>query len=185
MKKINKIIYVVISVIAYALSSCSDMEIPDHVLDIEYRYELTCSDDIIKYVTPEVTLSDGNGNKQTILIEDNMWQGDEHKSWTYSVHYDSLNVQNTMTVKYISKTGVSFQDDPEFDNTHNINCLILIQEDGNGRRNNYTIIPDFTPKSSVSAETLKKYVDKLVTSEITRGGSVGKNGEIVKIENEK
>lgn len=185
MKQIKQLLYTVISFVAFTCVSCSDFEIPDHSLDIEYRYELTCSNDLLNYVTPEVTITDIQGNTRTLVLEDNLWHGDKHKTWSMSVHYDSLNVQNTMTVRYVEKSGVMYKDQSKFDNTHNLSCLIIVQEDGDGRRNNYTIIPDFETQNDVSAETLKKYISKLTTAETTRGGKVGMDGEIVKIENDK
>ena len=38
-------------------TSCSDIEIPEHNLDVEFRYELTCSDAFLKYATPQVTIT--------------------------------------------------------------------------------------------------------------------------------
>lgn len=167
------------------LSSCSDFEIPDHKLDIEYKYELTCSESLLKYVTPQVTITDTKGVQRTISIEDNMWTGTNHKTWTQSVHYDSLNVSSTMMVKYIPKAGVTYQDENSFDSFHHLNCLISIQEDGDGRRNNHTIVPDFPSTTPVNADKLEEFIDKLGKRELTRGGSVDFKGEITKIEIEK
>lgn len=179
MKKVMKIFWLAIMGI---LTSCSDMEIPFHELDVEFRYELTCSEVLLKYVTPEVTITDRDGTRQTFFIENEMWKGDEHKTWTQSVHYDSLNVANSMTVKYIPKTDVTYQNEPEFDNVHNLSCLVTIQEDGDGRRNNYTIVPNFPSKTEVKAEALKAFVGVLSNKTTTRGGKVDLKGEITKIE---
>lgn len=165
-------------------TSCSEIEIPEHNLDVEFRYELTCSEAFLKYATPQVTITDGKGTQQTLTVEDGMWTGSDHKTWTYSVHYDSLNVSNSMTVRYIPKASVTYQDEPDFDNVHYLSCLILVQEDGDGRRNNYTIIPDFPAKADVSASVLKTYIEGLESKTTTRGGSVDLMGEITKIEND-
>ena len=161
--------------------SCS--ELPDHRLDVEFRYELTCSDVLLKYVIPEVTVTDVTGAQRTFMIEDKMWGGNEHKTWSYSVHYDSLNVSNTMTVSYIPRKDIVYQDEPLFDNVHNLSCLIITQEDGNGRRNNYTIVPDFPSKTNVKADALRDFVSRISQVTSTRGGSVDLKGEITKIEN--
>ena len=174
----------VILVIVGAISSCSEIEIPEHSLDVEFNYELTCSEAFLKYATPQVTITDGKGVQQTISIEDGMWTGSGHKTWTYSVHYDSLNVSNTMAVRYIPKSSVTYQDEQDFDYVHYLSCLISIQEDGDGRRNNYTIVPDFPAKTDVSASALKTYIEGLVNKTTTRGGRVDLNGEITKIEND-
>ena len=163
-------------------TSCNEIDIPNHELDVEFKYELTCSEGLLKYVTPEVTITDVTGAKHTLIIENNMWDGNDHKTWTYSVHYDSLNVSNTATVKYIPKAGVNYQDETAFDNVHNLSCFISVKEDGDGRRNNYTIVPDFPSKSNVTADAMKDFINRLSSTSTTRGGSVDMKGEITKIE---
>lgn len=170
------------------LVSCSDSdipEIPEHKLDVEFSYELVCSDALLKYVTPEVTFTDTKGVQQTVKVENSMWEGSDHKTWKQTVHYDSLNVSNTATVKYVPKTGVNYQDESAFESVHDLSCLIYIKEDGDGRRNNHTIIPE-TPsqKTTVKADALESFINRLSNSSITRGGSVDMKGEITKIEND-
>lgn len=167
------------------VTSCSDFEIPDHKLDVEYKYELTCSESILRYVTPQVTITDTKGIQTVIAIEDNMWTGSNHKTWSQIVHYDSLNVSSTMMVKYIPKSGNTYQDEPSFDSFHHLDCIISIQEDGDGRRNNFTIVPDFTSTTPVNSDKLEEFITNLGERELTRGGSVDYNGEIKKIEIEK
>lgn len=177
-----KLFYGVLFACMCTLTSCSDFEIPDHKLDIEYKYELTCSESLLKYVKPQVTITDTQGVQTVITIEDNMWTGSNHKTWAHIVHFDSLNVSSTMMVKYIPKSGNVYQDEPSFDSFHHLDCIISIQEDGNGRRNNYTIVPDFTSTTSVNSNKLEEFIIKLGESELTRGGSVDNKGEITKIE---
>ena len=186
MKTSNKIYWfgsIFMAILGFA--SCSDeYELPEHNLDVEFKYELTCSEVFLKYSTPQVTITDGKGLQQTLTIEDNMWTGSGHKTWTQSVHYDSLNVSSTMAVTYLPKVGVTYQDELDFDNVHYLSCLISVKEDGDGRRNNYTIIPDFPAKSDVTASALKTYIEGLGSKTTTRGGSVDLKGEITKIEND-
>lgn len=186
MKKIYKSLWLSLMLVAFlGLNSCSDdYELPEHNLDVEFKYELTCSDVFLKYATPQVTITDGKGYERTFTIDDNMWTGSGHKTWTQSVHYDSLNVSSTMSVTYLPKVGVTYQDELDFDNVHYLSCLISVKEDGDGRRNNYTIIPDFPAKSDVTASALKTYIEGLGSKTTTRGGSVDIKGEITKIEND-
>lgn len=168
------------------LVSCSDSdipEIPDHKLDVEFSYELVCSDALLKYVTPEVTFTDAKGDQRTVSVESGMWEGNDHKTWKQTVQYDSLNVSNTATVRYVPKIGVTYQDESDFESVHDLSCLITIKEDGDGRRNNHTIIPE-TPsqKTTVKADALRDFINRLSNSSITRGGSVDMQGEITKIE---
>lgn len=168
-------------------ASCSDSEIPnipDHELDVEFRYELTCSDMLLKYVTPKVSFTDGTGELHSILVENDMWEGGEHKTWRQSVHYDSLNVASTATVSFVPRTDVEYQDETAFDNVHYLSCLILVKEDGEGRRNNYTIIPDYPTKVDVTADVLREYVNRLTQFTSTRGGIVDIKGEITNVEND-
>lgn len=170
------------------LISCSDSdipEIPEHKLDVDFTYELVCSDALLKYVTPEVTFTDAKGAQRTISIESGMWEGGDHKTWKQTVHYDSLNVSSTATVKYVPKAGVNYQDESAFESVHDLSCFISIKEDGDGRRNNHTIIPE-TPsqKTTVKANVLESFINRLSNSSLTRGGSVDMYGEITKIENE-
>ena len=184
MKRIKGILESGLSLLVIGvLTSCSEMEIPNHELDVEFSYELVCSDGLLKYVTPEVTFTDAKGAQHTVSIESGMWEGNEHKTWKQTVHYDSLNVSNTATVKYVPKTGVIYQDESDFESVHNLSCFITVKEDGDGRRNNHTFIPE-TPsqKTAVKADALKDFINRLSNSSITRGGSVDKKGEIAIIE---
>lgn len=167
------------------LASCDSgvPEIPEHKLDVEFSYELVCSDALLKYVTPEVTFTDAKGVQHTVAVENNMWVGGDHKTWTETIHYDSLNVSNTATVKYVPKAGVSYQDESDFESVHGLTCLITIKEDGDGRRNNHTIIPETpTQKTTVKADALRDFINRLSNSSLTRGGSIDMKGEITKIE---
>lgn len=166
-------------------ASCSESDIPEmpeHNLDVEFRYELTCSEMLLKYVTPQVTLTESDGSQRTIIIDNSMWEGTEHKTWKQSVHYDRLSVMNTATVRYVPKSGVVYQNETGFDQAHYLSCFISINEDGDGRRNKYTIIPDFPSKVDVSAAALQTFINNLSNSASTRGGSVDQRGEITKIE---
>ncbi len=186
MKTTYKLFWLGLMLVAfYGLNSCSDdYELPEHNLDVEFKYELTCSAVFLKYATPQVTITDGKGSEHTFTIDDSMWTGTDHKTWTQSVHYDSLNVSSTMAVTYIPKVGVIYQGEHDFDNVHYLSCLISVKEDGDGRRNNYTIIPDFPAKADVTASALKTYIEGLESKTTTRGGSVDLKGEITKIEND-
>ena len=170
------------------LASCDESdipEIPDHKLDVEFSYELVCSDALLKYVTPEVTFTDAKGVQQTVKVENGMWEGTDHKTWKQTVHYDSLNVSNTATVKYVPKAGISYQDESDFESVHGLTCLITVKEDGDGRRNNHTIIPETpTQKTTVKVDALRNFINRLSNSSLTRGGSIDMKGEITKIENE-
>lgn len=189
MKTIKNINWCSLLLMAWSIfTSCSDSdipEIPDHKLDVEFSYELTCSDALLKYVTPEVTFTDATGAMHVISIESDMWEGYDHKTWKHSIHYDSLNVANTATVKYVPKTNVNYQDEEDFESFHDLSCIISIKEDGLGRRNNYIIIPE-TPSNKiyVSADVLRDFIIRLSNTSVTRGGSVDIEGEIIKIEND-
>lgn len=185
MKVLNNIISFSLLVITIGVfSSCSQYELPEHSLDVEFKYELTCSEGLLKYVTPQVTITDTKGVQQTISIEDGMWKGTNRKTWTQSFHYDSVNVSNMMTVRYIPKSGITYQDEVAFDNAHNLSCYIIVQEDGDGIRNDYTIIPDFPSAVDVKADVLENYIERLSQSATTRGGKVDSKGEVTKIEND-
>ena len=82
MNTFNKLFLFGLMLIAIiGFDSCSDeYELPEHNLDIEFRYELTCSEVFLKYVTPQVTITDGKGVQQILTIEDNMWTGSGHKT---------------------------------------------------------------------------------------------------------
>lgn len=170
------------------LVSCSDSdipEIPEHKLDVDFTYELVCSEALLKYVTPEVTFTDAKGTQRTVTVESSMWEGTDHKTWKQIVHYDSLNVSNTATVRYVPKKDVSYQDESSFESVHDLTCLITVKEDGDGRRNNHTIIPETPPqKNTVKADALRDFINMLSKSSLTRGGFIDMKGEITKIENQ-
>lgn len=170
---------------ASLLASCSEIEIPEHNLDVEFSYELVCSNVLLKYVTPEVTFTDAKGVQRTVTIESSMWEGNEHKTWKQTIHYDSLNVSNTATVRYVPKAGITYQDESGFESVYNLSCLISIKEDGDGRRNDFTIVPDFPSVTDVSAQSLESFINRLSSTSTTRGGIVSEKGDITKIENTK
>lgn len=124
MKQFTKILFPV--AVLFLLSSCSK----DPYVD--FNYELTCSEDLLEYVTPVVTYTGNNANSVTFRIDESEWkEKSENLStinvsviidgekmtkdtkrlyWQKKVKYgddDFTIVEDKMLVKYELKKGVT------------------------------------------------------------------------------
>ena len=101
---------------------------PAHYVDIAYT--LNCSEDLLKYVIPQVTYMGDDGKEVTVQITDTEWTqmnngahfdvtfGDGLSSsanimtWTRKLHWEEFPVDDEITVSYIPKADM-----PEYEKT--------------------------------------------------------------------
>ena len=101
---------------------------PAHYVDITYT--LNCSEDLLKYVIPQVTYMGDDGKEVTVQITDTDWMqinndacfgvtfGDGSSSsanimtWTRKLHWEEFPVDDEIIVSYVPKTDM-----PEYEKT--------------------------------------------------------------------
>lgn len=132
--------------------SCS--EDVDVVTESSINYTLTLSPDLLKFVTPQVSYVDENGNLVTLtgveeldgkVIENKAeidyknggtevsasgWTqqvitGTGYKCWTFQVKYKRLNFHSYMGVKYLINDCIEDTDGKIYDFHHSINTSII------------------------------------------------------------
>ena len=102
-------------------SACESCEDPY----AQFEYTLVCSEQLLEYATPEVTYTNDKGEEITTILTDNLWEkgygfadistystgGDnsERMHWNSpKIKYDDFtSVDNTISVKYIPKSGIA------------------------------------------------------------------------------
>lgn len=93
---------------------------------VDIDYQLTCSEDLLQYVTPRVTYTDADGSVKTVDASDSEWKENKDvkfdvtidgvstdaklMTWTKRVRYTSFPVDKEMTVKYVSKANMPSDD---------------------------------------------------------------------------
>ena len=99
---------------------------PDQVRYVDIDYTLNCSEDLLKYATPQVTYVDDEGREVTVQIADSEWEVNEEATfsvtfedvslnakilkWTKRIHREEFPVDDEVTVTYIPKANM-----PEYD----------------------------------------------------------------------
>lgn len=153
--------------------SCTDDET---ITETSINYTLIMSEDLLRFVTPEVTYVDEDGqlikitgveNLDGLVIENKVelntnnahasgWTqqiitGTSDKCWTFSMKFTHLNFFSRMAVKYIPKELAEDIEDKAFDFHHSINSSAIA-----------CIISSSKSLSSVS-QSAKVYEDSYVT----------------------
>lgn len=114
--KISKRLFstTLLMVITCIISSCGDDDIEIET-ETNISYTLTISPDLLKFVTPQVSYVDENGNLVTLtgvedldgkVIGDSSWtsiviSGTGYKCWTMQMKFKHLGFHSHMTVKYL------------------------------------------------------------------------------------
>lgn len=144
------------TVLAFLVSmffmSCS--EDVDVVTESSINYTLTISPDLLKFVTPQVSYVDENGNIVTLtgveeldgkvienkaeidykddgtVVSASGWTqqvitGTGYKCWTFQVKYKRLNFHSYMGVKYLINDFVEDTDGKIYDFHHSVNTSII------------------------------------------------------------
>lgn len=148
----NKFYIFLTLIIGSTLIGCSeDVEV---ITESSINYTLTISPDLLKFVTPQVSYIDENGNLVTLtgveeldgkVIENqaeiNHKSGDTeiyasgwtqqvvtgtgYKCWTFQVKFKRLNFHSYMGVKYLRNDFVEDTDGKVYDFHHSINTSII------------------------------------------------------------
>ena len=178
MNKFRKFAYLSLAIVSFFLCSCGE----DVTVKTEssINYTLTISPDLLKFVTPQVSYIDENGNLVTLtgveeldekVIENEAeisqksdgtviyasgWTqqtvtGTGYKCWTFQVKYNRLNFHSYMGVKYIRNDFVEDTDGKAYDFHHSINTSIVAIKSTITEKNGL-----FNNSESVDAKT---YVD--------------------------
>lgn len=169
MKKII-LTFAIVLLSSMMLVSCFEPE-----ADIDYT--LTCSSDLLEYVTPQITYS-SNGNTITYNITDEEWSdvnsNDESiktsivingdtitrervlKKWTKHVHYDDFSIiDDEMVVTYIPKSGIQSDQVRLLNHYHNLSAKLDFTDEDN---NQYLILPSINLSLDLSGPALSDIV---------------------------
>jgi len=180
---------IVFTIIALGLSSCSkDDE------SVEMNYIVSCSADLLKFVSPVVTYTDGNGMEKTITLTDADWNKDNELSmgngnssttitgvdsytWTKRVVFDSFGVSGKMTVKYVPLTNTEDTTGKKYLFKHNISISANAQSDN--VQSQYVDISLDLAGTQVDGTMVSTYINKLVQTPDTKKCVVDGDGGIV------
>lgn len=90
-------------------SAEKDIDITVYSESVTIPYIVTVSEDLLKFVTPEVTYENSDGERITFPITDTEWekpQNTDNKLYSYcfNIRYTKIGIISTVTVKYLKKT---------------------------------------------------------------------------------
>jgi len=109
---------------------------------IDLTYTLECSEELLKYATPEVTYKDKSGGSVTFQIPESDWEtvGQTRRVWKKNVRYeDTSSADEEMIVTYVVKPEVPLVKNAAIDLSHSLYGRYNIRYDG-AEQNNYNAI---------------------------------------------
>lgn len=194
-----------IAILGYTLVGCSD----DDKLETEtsISYTLTISPDLLKFVTPQVSYIDENGNLITVTgVEDldNMviensaeirkdgsyagaWSktvvsGTGYKCWIIKMKFNRLNFHSFMSVKYLRKDFVEDATGKAYDFHHNINTSVssVTESSKDGIKAYQDTHVSVTLKEYHRGDDLEKYLDNLTNNPDKAGYYVDGDGNVTR-----
>lgn len=182
--------------LAFGTSSCSDNE------TAEFAYVLECSEDLLKFVTPEVTVTNADGKEETTVISDNDWVKSNVElemsdggvnirksvagyAWVKHIYASNWDVKSSMIIKYIKKENIpalKFQDSFIF--SHNLSCSVTAQKKKKkfgSIQNDLDVGGDLITigiSKIVPASEVNDYIDNLISNPDKKSYYVNGDGEI-------
>jgi len=179
----------------FAFSSCCDNCDPDDHKNesVEMTYILTCSEDLLKFVSPVVTYVDGDGTENTITLSDGDWDksgdvstGDENSSisvtglkshiWKKSVTFNSFDISGRISVKYAPLSGTEDTTDKQYKFFHDVSITATAKSDY--IRNNYSTISLDLTGLTVQGSAVATYIEQLTNKTDTKTCTVDGSGLI-------
>lgn len=173
------------------LVSCDCCE-EEKTVDFDFTY--TCSEDLLKQVTPVISYTDENGTPQTLELTPDMLsetnttsvehkgftmtvQGKEGYVWQKSLHFDDFGVSSEMTVSYILRPDAEEITDKSYVFMHDLACSILAQSD---HVNTVDTELTMTVGVQLGADAAKQYIQELLTQKDHRRVTVDKDGKSIR-----
>ncbi|MBQ9640157.1 MAG: hypothetical protein IJV06_01125 [Bacteroidaceae bacterium] len=170
----------------------------------EFAYTLECSEDLLKFVTPEVTVTNADGVEEKIVINDNDWSKGNVEvnmsgvtirrtilncSWTKSILADDWGVMSSMVVKYVKKENQPvLQEQDSFIFAHGISCIVSAskkEKKAFSSKNDLGVGGDILGTTItyqyVSASMVNAYIDNLVANPEKKVFYVNDDGEISEV----
>lgn len=174
----------------FAFSSCGPDENNESV---EMNYILSCSEDLLKFVSPEVTYVDGDGTEKTITLSDGDWNktgnvsvGNDNSStsvtglkshvWMKKVTFDSFGVSGKISVKYVPLSNTEDITDKQYTFFHDISITATAKSDDT--LNQHTSIDLDLTGSTVYGTAVTSYLEKLASTTDTKTCTVDGSGSI-------
>lgn len=179
---------IVFAIIALGLSSCKDDE------RVEMSYTVSCSADLLKFVSPVVTYTDGNGKENTVTLTDADWNkgnevsmgngnssttitGMDSYTWTKRIEFDSFGVSGKITVKYVPLSNTEDTTGKKYLFKHNIFIIANAQSD-NVYHQSAEVTVDLTG-TKLDGTMVSTYINNLVQTPDTKSCVVDSDGGIV------
>jgi len=187
-KRLFKVLTLMLAV--FALNSCGD---DDPIQNVEMNYILSCSEDLLKFVSPVVTYVDGDGTEKTITLSDGDWNksgnisvGNESSStsvtglksyvWTRKVTFNSFGVNGKISVKYIPLSNTEDTTDKQYTFFHDVSITATAKSEYS--QNQHTSIDLDLIGSTVHGTAVTTYIEKLANATDTKTCSVDGSGSI-------
>ena len=151
---------------------------PAHYVDIAYT--LNCSEDLLKYVIPQVTYMGDDGKEVTVQITDTGWMhmnNDAHfevtfgdglsssaniMTWTRKLHWEEFPVDDEIIVSYVPKADM-----PEYEKTSvdlfygNLSISSYLVNEENGIISSQNHKDEFGNQSYTLDETKEELLDRV------------------------
>lgn len=156
-----------------------DIPVPEATTYVDVDYQLTCSEDLLQYVTPRVTYTDNDGTTKTVDISDSEWEENEEiefyaefkngklnakiMTWTKRVRYTKFPVDKEMTVKYVPKANMPAYDKTRVNKFYHFPSVYMkyVSEGKSILGSKYTKNVSYTNKYKTIEEIISEYVNDL------------------------
>lgn len=170
----------------FALSSCKDEE------SVDITYGLSCSGDLLKFVSPVVTYVDENGTEQTYTISNEDWNktgiltiGDDNTSmtvtdstsyyWTKHIHFDYFGAKGSISVKYIPLSDTEDTTGKQYTFSHNVFIVATAKSDNSQSSSSTSFL---TVGFDFQGATVAKYIENLANTVDSKTCVVDRDGAI-------
>ena len=194
----NYYIIILIAIVSCLFTSCSE----DDAVETSISYTITMSPDLLKFVTPQVSYIDEDGNLVTITgVEDldgkviensaevsngdtyaSSWSsvvitGTGYKCWTIRMKFRHVGFHSYMSVKYIRNDFVEDTTGKVYDFQHDINTSINIVKISDSDINMYQDSHVSVPVGSYHyGDNIESYLNDLYNNPDQVGYYIDENG---------
>lgn len=172
------------------LFACSEDEtkvtlINNQKTDGSFNYVLTCSEDLLKFITPVAIYHDEKNIEHVDTLNEDVWmksdsisidgklsiKGEEAFRWRKKISFSHFNVSSSMTVKYIKKENVNYSENDSYRFYHNLICPVV------GYTNNLDTIT-FSEGTPIKGSQVADYLQSLSRMSDSRNVAIDADGKI-------
>lgn len=168
---------------AFVFAACSDDDDDEKdVQSVEMTYTLSCSEDLLKFVSPVVTYVDGNGASQTATLTDADWTvstgstGKKTYKWSQSAQFSSFGVSGRVSVKYVPTEVAADTTGTQYTFSHQV--TIGAEAKSKSTSSHYVDISGIESETKASGASVKTYIEMLTQDTDSKTCTVDKSGNI-------